>query len=136
MLNSPASSGWSMKISRQVQSGIAVLSLEGDFIGEMDRSNLFENVQDLLADGNRWFVVDLRAVHHINSSGLGSLVSTLTTLRKAGGDLRLACANPGVRSLFEMTQLVRVFDFHETMEQALAGYGITNPQAPPGPGSS
>src|ERR1051326_6607532 len=96
-----------MKISRQVQSGVAVLSLEGDFIGEMDRSNLSSNVQDLLADGNRWFVVDLRAVHHINSSGLGSLVSTLTTLRNAGGDLRLACANPGGRSPCEMTQLIR-----------------------------
>ena len=114
-----------MRISKQIQTGIAVLSLEGDFIGELDRSDLSSNVQDLLAVGNRHFVIDLRGVHHINSCGLGSLVSTLTTLRKAGGDLRLACPNPGVRSLFEMTQLVKVFEFHDTIEQALTGYGIT-----------
>jgi anti-sigma B factor antagonist len=124
-----------MKISRHIRSGVAVLSLEGDFIGELDRSDLSSNVQDLLAGGNKQIVVDLRAVHHINSCGLGSLVSTLTTLRKAGGELRLASANPGVRSLFEMTQLVRVLNIHETIDQALAGFGITTRNAPPGPGS-
>lgn len=114
-----------MKSSHRIQDGIAVLSLEGDFIGELDQSVLSSNVQKLLAGGTKWFVVDLRGVHYINSCGLGSLVSSLTTLRKVGGDLRLASANPGVHDLFEMTRLVKVFDFHDTVEAALAGYGQT-----------
>ena len=117
-----------MKISQKVEAGIAVLSLEGDFIGEEDRAELSSNVHSLLAGGHSRLIVDLRGVHHINSCGLGSLVSTLTTLRKAGGDLRLVSANADVYSLFEMTRLVRIFDFHDTVEQALAEYGTTGTQ--------
>ena len=114
-----------MKISHQLHSGIAVLSLDGDFMGELDRSELASSVQNLLAGGSKQFIVDLRGVHHINSCGLGSLVSTLTTLRKVGGNLLLACANPGVHNLFEMTRLVKVFDFHHTVEEALQGCRTT-----------
>ncbi len=111
-----------MNIQQQLRGGVGILSLEGDFIGEPDRQALAAAVQQLLATGCKQLVVDLRGVHHINSSGLGSLVSALTTLRKLGGELRLAGANAGVRNLFEMTQLFRVFHFHDTVEQALSEY--------------
>src|SRR5713101_3340269 len=112
-----------MKINEQQRGGIALLSLDGDFIGETDRSDLAASIQRVLGSGSRRFVIDLRGVHHINSSGLGSLVSALTTVRRAGGELRLSNANPDVHHLFEMTQLIKVFEFHGSVEQALARYG-------------
>jgi anti-sigma B factor antagonist len=117
-----------MIIRHQLRGGVGILTLEGDFIGEPDRQALATNVQQLVTTGCKQFVVDLRGVHHINSSGLGSLVSTLTTLRKLGGEMCLTGANHDVRNLFEMTQLFKIFRFHDTVEKALTGYAPGAPK--------
>jgi len=67
-------------------------------------------------------VIDMGGVNYVNSSGLGTLISALTTMRNAGGDLRLARIGEKVQNLFVITQLVKVFDTYETVERALASY--------------
>jgi anti-sigma B factor antagonist len=58
----------------------------------------------------------------MNSSGLGMLIGALTTVRNAGGNLKLARASDKIQSLLVVTKLVSVFEHHDTVEEALASY--------------
>ena len=58
----------------------------------------------------------------MNSSGLGMLIGGLTTMRKAGGDLRLANAAEKIQSLLVVTKLITVFKNFDSVEKAVESY--------------
>ncbi len=58
----------------------------------------------------------------MNSTGLGALMSSLTTMRNANGELKIARATDKVKSLFMVTKLITIFDSHETVEEALKAF--------------
>ena len=111
-----------MQIKEKIDQNVAVLSLKGDLLGEPDTTNLREKIHSLVSDNIKQTVIDLGGVNYMNSSGLGTLIAALTTVRNAGGDLRLARVEGKVQNLFVMTQLVKVFDTYETVDRALASF--------------
>ena len=102
--------------------GVTVLASRANVLGGPDGADLHDYLADLRAQGRRNVVMDLGAARLVNSSGLGMLVSALTTLRNAGGDLRLAAVPEQVRSLFVITRLDRVFKAFETVDEAVASF--------------
>jgi anti-sigma B factor antagonist len=58
----------------------------------------------------------------MNSSGLGALMAALTTLRNAGGDLKLANVTKKIESLLLITKLITVFETYETADRAVASF--------------
>ncbi len=111
-----------MQLKEKVEGDVAVLTLKGDLLGEPDTSHLRDKIHSLVNDQMKKIVVDLGSVNYMNSSGLGALISSLTTMRNAGGDLRLARVGGKVQNLFVMTQLVKVFDTYESVERALVSF--------------
>ncbi|QAY64625.1 anti-sigma factor antagonist [Xylanimonas allomyrinae] len=75
-------------------------------------------VDDLVREGRTRVVVDLGAVDHIDSSGLGALVGGLKAARQAGGDLRIARAGEQVRAVLKLTNLDRILVPYRTVEEA------------------
>jgi anti-sigma B factor antagonist len=67
-------------------------------------------------------VIDLHDVKFMNSSGLGMLIGSLTTIRNAGGDLKIARASDKIESLLIVTKLITVFDHHESVDKAVAAF--------------
>jgi anti-sigma B factor antagonist len=78
----------------------------------------------LIGEGHRHFVIDLKDVTFIDSSGLGALVSALKTLKRSNGsgDVRLARVQPPVISLLEIIRLNRVFMSYPSVERAIQSY--------------
>ena len=111
-----------MTIKESITGGTAVLSFKGNFMGEPDATNVREKVHSLVSKDVKRFVIDLGGVNFINSSGLGALIATLTTVKNAKGNLKLACVNEKVHNLFVITQLVKVFDTYDTVEEALKSF--------------
>ncbi len=111
-----------MQIKEKMENDVAVITLKGDLLGEPDTSSIRDKIHSLVNDSVKHVVVDLGGVNYMNSSGLGTLISALTTMRSAGGDLRLARVEGKVQNLFMMTQLVKVFDTYETVERALVSF--------------
>jgi anti-sigma B factor antagonist len=58
----------------------------------------------------------------MNSTGLGLLISGLTTLRKAGGELRLANVTDKIESLLAITKLITVFKAYDSVEEAVSSF--------------
>jgi anti-sigma B factor antagonist len=71
---------------------------------------LREIVRGLTDQGYKKIVLNLVDVNYIDSSGMGELVKTHTTVRNQGGQLRLVNLNKRVNDLLQMTRLSAVFD--------------------------
>jgi anti-sigma B factor antagonist len=111
-----------MRIKEKIVEDIAVLTFNGDLIGDPEITKIREKIYSLIAEDINKVVIDMGDVAYVNSSGLGCLISALTSLRNAGGDLKLADVGKKVKSIFVVTQLIKVFDTHETVDRALAGF--------------
>ncbi|NQV72874.1 STAS domain-containing protein [bacterium] len=99
-----------------------VITLKGNVMGGPDGAKLHDTLHDLKESGKTNVVCDLSKVKFMNSSGLGMLISAMTTLRNAGGDLRLANVADRIQSLLVITKLITVFKHFESIEDAAKSY--------------
>jgi anti-sigma B factor antagonist len=83
---------------------------------------LREIVRELAEKGNKRVVLNLSEVIYVDSSGVGELVKTHTTLRNQGGELKLANLNKRVHDLLQMTRLSAVFDIEKDETSALKAF--------------
>ena len=113
-----------MEIKKIIEKEVAILTLKGNFLCEPDKIKLRDKVYGLMDDNVKNVILDLGKVDCVNSEGLGTLVMALTSLRKTGGDLRLAHVSDMVRKTLTITQLVRIFEIYDTAEEAIASYKI------------
>ena len=67
-------------------------------------------------------VLDLTRVHHICSSALGVLVSLKRKLKSQNGDVKLVISDDDIKQVFEITMLDKVFQIHDTVEQAMGSF--------------
>lgn len=99
-----------------------VITLKGNVMGGPDGSKLHDTLHDLKESGKTNIVVDLSKVKFMNSSGLGMLISAMTTMRNAGGDLRLANVADRIQSLLVVTKLITVFKHFESVDDAAKSF--------------
>ena len=64
-----------MEFTFKEDNSIGVYELQGNLIGEKDGITITESFTEQLDNGLKNFVIDLQNLQHINSSGLGVLVS-------------------------------------------------------------
>ncbi len=111
-----------MNIKEKMQGDVAVVALKGNLMGEPDTTEVREKIYSLLQDDIKKIVLDLGKVKWINSSGLGSLIAAMTSVKNKGGDMRLANITEKVESVFMITQLIKVFKTYETVDRAVASF--------------
>ena len=111
-----------MHIKEKIEGDVAVLSLSGKMMGGPETQELQTHVKGLLNDKLTKVVVDLAKVKWMNSSGLGALMGSLTSMRNADGDLRIANVTEKVKSLLMITQLITIFKTYESVDRAVASY--------------
>ena len=112
-----------MTITENKQGHVTVISLEGNLLGEPEATALRQTVYRLTERDEKQVVLDLAGLKAINSTGLGVLVSSLTSLRRRSGDLYLARLSDKVHALMMITHLIRVFKVYDTVERAVTGFG-------------
>ncbi|WP_440999702.1 STAS domain-containing protein [Fodinibius sp. SL11] len=100
-----------------------VIEFKGNVMGGPDAVKLNEKLHELIEEDRTNVIADLGKVKFMNSSGLGMLIGGLTTMRKAGGDLRIANATDKIESLLVITKLITVFKHFKTLEKAVQSYG-------------
>jgi len=102
---------------------IAVLDVSGRITLGEGNVMLREIVRELADKGNKKIVLNLGEVQYIDSSGVGELVKTHTTVRNQGGQLRLVNLNKRVHDLLQMTRLSAVFDIERDEASAIRSLG-------------
>ena len=113
-----------MQIKETIEGDVVVLSMKGNLMGEPETTEFRDKIKNLSRDGFLKIVLDVSKIKWINSSGLGALISALTTINNAGGDMRIANVTEKINSLFMITQLIKVFKTFESNERAVASYMV------------
>ena len=67
-------------------------------------------------------VINLKDVSRMNSSGLGLLIQSLTSLRNKDGNLKLAGINELMEGVLVMTKLNTIFETHPNAEEAAKSF--------------
>src|SRR3990172_1948597 len=98
-----------MQVNEQRQGDVTVLSLKGKLMGGPETQAVHAKVKELAENKSVKVVIDLAKVKWMNSSGLGAIMGSLTTLKNAGGELKLANVTEKVQSLFMITKLITIF---------------------------
>jgi len=111
-----------VKINRKPNDRAMVLQLSGDIMGGKDYDTFTGEVKNLVDEGHVDLVLDLAKVRYINSTGLGILVSGLTTLKKNMGQMKICNLSDRIDRLFSVTSLTTVFATYESLDEALASF--------------
>ena len=90
---------------------------------------LREIVVDLLEKGKNHILLNMTDVAHVDSAGIGELVRSHTSVRRQGGQLKLANVNKKVQDLLEKTMLSAVFDIHQDETSAVKSFGLSSEAA-------
>jgi len=108
--------------TRQV-GGVTVVDINGRIeLGE-ESAAVRDLVSKLLSNGHKQILLNLGDVNYIDSSGLGALVSSFTSARKQGGELKLLNLTDRVTDLMQMTKLYTIFDVREDEAVAVKSFG-------------
>ena len=100
-----------------------IVELKGNVMGGEDTKEFNELLHKLIDEGKKNVIVDLSAVKFMNSSGLGMLISGLTTMTRENGRLILAHVTEKIESLLIITKLITIFESFETVEEAIKSFG-------------
>lgn len=111
-----------MKLSDRTVDDIVILEPKGKIMGGPDATLLNDKLHEYIDKNKKKVIIDLSKVEWMNSTGLGILISGLTTMKNNGGDLKLASVTAKIESLLTITKLITVFDSHDTVEHALASF--------------
>jgi anti-sigma B factor antagonist len=107
---------------------VTVLYCRGRFTYRDEATAFSEKIGGLLPDV-RQVILDLSGLDVIDSAGLGELVVAHMWTRASGCSLKLAGANFRILQLFELTNLMSVFDVYPTLDDALVSFRRQSVQA-------
>ncbi|NOY58799.1 MAG: STAS domain-containing protein [Calditrichaeota bacterium] len=111
-----------MQIKDQMQGDVAIIELKGKLMGGSETMEIHEKVKELISKDVKKVVIDLGKVSWMNSTGLGALMGSMTSLRHVDGDLKLARVTEKVKSLFMVTKLITIFDTFESIDEAVEAF--------------
>jgi anti-sigma B factor antagonist len=111
-----------MNLSTKETDGIIIIELEGNVLGGPDATALNDELHKQVEKKKKKIVVDLSAVQSMNSSGLSMLIGALSTMRNAGGDLKIAAASKKIESLLNITKLTTVFELYPSVKKAITSF--------------
>jgi len=89
---------------------VTIVDISGRIVLGEESAALRELICNLLDKGQRQILLNLGDVNYIDSSGLGSLVSAFTSVRKQNGELKLLNLTNKVHDVMQITKLYTVFD--------------------------
>ncbi len=111
-----------MKASTRQVDGITIIDLSGRITLGEGSVVLRDAIRDVVAAGNKKILLNLGDVTYIDSSGIGELVSSFTSVRNQGGELKLLNLTKKVHDLLQITKLYTVFDIKDDEASAIGSF--------------
>jgi len=98
----------------------AILDVEGAIrLGESEQA-LRDKVQELLDSGHRNIAINLAQVTFVDSSGIGAMVRSFTSVTRVGGKLLFFSPTKMIRQTLKMVRLDTVLSLYDDEAAALA----------------
>jgi len=111
-----------MRITERKDGDVTILELKGKITIGVGDVALRQAVAEVLEAGGLNILLNMKSVTTMDSSGIGELVSTYTTVTNRGGKLKLLHLPPKVSDILQITQLITVFEVHDDEAEAVASF--------------
>ena len=111
-----------MKIDTRTVGDVHVLDCSGKITLGEGTMTVRNTVREILSSGGKKIILNLNDVNYIDSSGIGELVSSYTTVTNAGGKLKLLNLTNKIQELLQITKLLTVFDAYADEKVAVASF--------------
>jgi len=111
-----------MKYKIKEQHGVDIIEFSGKLEGGPGASEFQDLISAKIDENRNSFVVNLKDVKFVNSTGIGILIRAFTTLKNAGGEMKLAEVSDKVNGVLSITKLNTIFKFYETVNDAVRSF--------------
>ncbi len=101
---------------------VTVLDLKGRVNIRGVTVALHKSICSLVEEGKTQILLNLASVTHIDSCGLGELISSHVTVNNKGGAIKLVHLTENLRELMTMTKLLNVFEVYNDETAALGSF--------------
>jgi anti-sigma B factor antagonist len=101
---------------------VTVLDLKGRVRVGGATVALHRSFRSLVQEEKFLILLNLAGVTHIDSSGLGELISSHISVFNKGGEIKLVQLTDTLRELLSVTKLLTVFDVYENEADALLSF--------------
>ncbi|HXU34975.1 MAG TPA: STAS domain-containing protein [Blastocatellia bacterium] len=108
-------------ISRKTDS-VRIIKITGRLDPGDNADQLYEMVQRFVEEDEIDFLVDLRSVTYISSTGVGSLIKSYRSVLKQKGHVKLLSPSQSVRNILAISKLDGVFEIFSDESEALASF--------------
>src|SRR5260370_25779289 len=109
----------SLEIETKEREGITILDLHGRITMGEEAGKFRQVVQDLARGANPKLILNMQHVDYIDSTGLGAIVMSSTSFRKAGGEVKLLNLNRRHIELLVATKLTTIFEIFGDEQDAV-----------------
>lgn len=107
-----------MKFNTKEIYNAVVVEIIGKLMGGPEAEDFHKVLEKAIGEDKKLVIVDLSDVKFVNSSGLGILVRGLTTMKNAGGELRICGISDKVKGVLSITKLTSVFELYADVDSA------------------
>jgi anti-sigma B factor antagonist len=92
---------------------ISIVEVSGK-LTSFESGALHSSIAQLLKEGRKQILLNLRGLTYLDSSGVGDLVHTYMAVIKRGGEMKVVGLTDKVEEILKITQLYQVFqEFHD-----------------------
>ena len=110
-----------MQISTQDSGAVAVVSVSGR-VDSATAPDLEAALKKLVDAEKTQIVLDLLNVEYMSSAGLRAMVSTLKSVKRVNGDLRIANPSPRVEEVLRLAGLTSIFSIYRSRDEAVSSF--------------
>jgi anti-sigma B factor antagonist len=114
---------------RTLHPGTAALAIKGSIHHGPECARLEQEVDAMIAAGDTRIILDMAGVTYTDSAAIGTIVKCLTKLKRAGGALRIAAAQPTIHHSLKLTKVDTLIEMFPTVDQAAANFTSPGPTA-------
>src|SRR6187402_729045 len=111
----------SLHMTRREREGVIILDCKGRLVAGEEATILRDSVKEL-ATGPVNVILNLGGIDYIDSTGLGGMVICYTTVRKAGGMIKLLNLTRRNIELLVLTKLETVFEVFNDEQDAVNSF--------------
>lgn len=108
-------------ISRKADA-VRIIKITGRLDPGEGQDQVYEMVLAFIEEGEINFLLDLRSVTYISSTGVGSLIKAYRSVLKEKGQVKLLSPSQSVRNILAISKLDGVFEIFSSESEALASF--------------
>ncbi|HLV87346.1 MAG TPA: STAS domain-containing protein [Candidatus Sulfotelmatobacter sp.] len=108
--------------TKHLHPDIVILELTGKITMGNDCQQVEWTAKKLVNENRKKVIFDITNVTHLDSTGIGIIVTVAGQMKHAGGELRVAGANEHVDQILRMTNVHQIVGLHRDTSAAASNF--------------